>query len=110
MWAAGSSCCNWGAYWQQQGAKKKKAAIWQFAKNRWGCVDGWETGVWVDFWANHSEATEAAYQSGAKWYQFKVQDHDVITVVFDRGYDGEGHHQYSANQGIYRSVRRVKIL
>ncbi len=66
----------------------------------------------MDFWGHHSKATEAAYQSGAKWFQFKTDyyfDHDVTVVFGTGGYDGDEHYQYSSN-GTYRRVRRVKIL
>ncbi|CAK0812676.1 unnamed protein product [Prorocentrum cordatum] len=59
-----------------------------------------------------SMATEAAYQSGAKWFQFQTDyyfDHDVTVVFGTGGYDGDEHYQYSSN-GTYRRVRRVKIL
>ena len=100
--------CRWN-WWGANNAKcisnEATAITRQFAESRWRCEDG----AWVDFWGYHSKATEAAYQSGAKWFQFQTNfDHDV-TVVFGPGGYGDEHYQYSGN-GTYRRVRRVKIL
>ena len=64
-----------------------------------------EDHYWVDFWGYQSKATEAAYQSGAEWWQFQGPDDDDITVVFSK----RGYYQYSG-KGAYRRVRRVRIL
>ena len=102
-----------GLLLEQAGADAKRisneatAIAWQFAES-WGCCEE-DVGAWMDFWGYQSKATEAAYQSGAKWFQFQTNfDHDV-TVVFGPGGYGDEHYQYSGN-GTYRRVRRVKIL
>lgn len=112
-----AGCCRWNCWWGANNAKRisndeATAITWQFAESRWGCEDSWVDGAWVDFWGYHSKATEAAYQSGAKWFQFQTDyyfDHDVTVVFGTGGYDGDEHYQYSSN-GTYRRVRRVKIL
>ena len=104
-----AGCCRWN-WW---GANSKRisneattAITWQFAESRWGCEDSWVDGAWMDFWGYQSKATEAAYQSGAKWFQFQADNDLTITVVFGAG--GE-HYQYSGT-GTYRHVRRVNVL
>ena len=96
-----AGCC-WAGWW---GAKKRSAIAWQYADTRWGYDEEDHSGAWVDFWGYQSKATEAAYQSGAKWWQFQGLDDDDITVVFSK----RGYYQYSG-KGAYRRVRRVRIL
>ena len=112
-----AGCCRWNWWAADNNAKRisneaTAAIIWQFAESRCGRGDSWVDGAWIDFWGYHSKATEAAYQSGAKSFQFQDDHGGLITVVFGKGgYHGDDdeHYQYSGN-GTYRRVRRVKIL